>query len=165
MGRTIFLRALTPGLSLNLISTWSTHLHTDNYGGQITQLPVVGLPVVYFDLTPVKSCSQLPNKKRAEETTVILSRHGSATALVRSAVERLSPESTERGDTYLTSVTILVYLDTSSLLTVPPIHNTFGVTPLTLIRNYGRIMSISPARGRPSKGEKAKRGKEKFRGD
>ena len=51
----------------------------------------MGLPVVYFDLTPVKSCSQLPNKKREEETTVILSRHGSASALVRSADERLTP--------------------------------------------------------------------------
>ena len=32
--------SLQPGLSLNLISTWSTHLRTDNYGGLITQLPV-----------------------------------------------------------------------------------------------------------------------------
>ena len=31
---------LCSGLNLNLISTWSTHLRTDNYGGLITQLPV-----------------------------------------------------------------------------------------------------------------------------
>ena len=53
---------------------------------------MVGLPVVYFDLTTVKSGSQLPDEKGAEETTVILSRRGSASALVRLAIERLSPD-------------------------------------------------------------------------